>query len=242
MRTNPNRSTTPFNAHPQRLSRRAGIRGAALPSGGLGRAILGAAALVTLIPTLHADTFEEWELRKRNIRVARGAGEIDRDEEVNRLNEAWADYIRQQRGAAIPIVGTVAYASVIPVAEPLPGAAGDLTFFWLDPATEGGAAGPAIASVSYFVNTAPDTDNYDLLGTSFDSATDFSLEMVTLAPDADIRAVPFDAGSNPIVIAGLEGQNVASSFVTLVSLPEPASVVLLAAGGLFAAARRRARA
>src|SRR5579862_3345173 len=107
-------------------------------------------------------------------------------------------------------------------------------------ATSGSAiSGPPVSFVTFDVNVNPLTpDVFAFVGTSFDVAHDFSFPFTISAEDSLIRATPFDSRGQPIVITGVDDENVAPSYVVNIVnvVPEPPSLILVGIGvaGLYA--------
>lgn len=146
---------------------------------------------------------------------------------------AWAAFYAEQ-AAFTTTVGQVAFNGVDP-ATPVAsfGETGTLTFSFIDPATLASVAGPTVASVVY--EQAQVAGGFTVIGTSTNALSDFALPYMTSSSPAtveeEIEAVPFDQSNNPIVISGVDGDNVAVGGVTLLApVPEPATLALFGVG------------
>ena len=110
----------------------------------------------------------------------------------------------------------------------------NLTFQFVDPATDLPTTGPPIASVEYLVNLDPDNEIFSILGTSIDASSHVSLPFTVVPFKPFIKSIPLDSNGNVIVITGVDGQNVAVGVaVVLEPVPEPSTIVLIGSGGLF---------
>jgi PEP-CTERM motif len=109
-----------------------------------------------------------------------------------------------------------------------------LSYLFVDTANGLPVAGPAVASVMYEANYNPyNPTDWVTLGTSTDAATNFSLSFTVQPYEPEIQAIPYDSSGNPIVISGVDGDNVALGLVTLLNpVPEPSTLVLGIVGSL----------
>jgi PEP-CTERM motif len=101
-------------------------------------------------------------------------------------------------------------------------------------------SGPPVSFVTFDLNVNPLTpDVYVLIGTSFDVADGFPLPFTISAEDSLIRATPFGSAGQPIVITGVDDENVAPSYVVNIVnvVPEPPSLILVGLGVVGLCAR-----
>jgi len=180
----------------------------------------------------HADTLGEYLANVFSIRVASWWGDYTDQEEDALIRYAHQRYLDQHGHAGVGLVGQATVSGEYPVDFVEPGDVGTFAFVWVDsltglPTDEG----PTIASVMYEANLDPfQPDDWQVLGTSYESDSNFSLDWPTNGFEPMIRATPLDELNKPIVINGLDGYNVARGFVTVI--PEPSALVLLALGSV----------
>jgi hypothetical protein len=138
------------------------------------------------------------------------------------------NFMFEQRGIAVA-VGQPLIDGAFPVATVADGAAVALGFGFVDPNTAATTSnGPLVSSVLYEASTDPTTPNaLTLIGVSSDAADGFAVSYTLTSFEAAIFAVPMDASGDPIVIAGVDGQNVAvGEAATVAPVPEPSSLVM----------------
>lgn len=177
-----------------------------------------------------------------------GRGNLTVRQERDLINANWADWRQQKQAAGLASVGQVAIAGFYPVVEYTPADLGTteiLTYFFIDPAT-GTTTTPAfeVSAVRYEALLDPFAlypsvpteslirDNLTLLGTSTDAANDFALNFTLEGFEPIILAFPFDAIGNEITGEGTAG------FASHV-VPEPATLSMLALGGIGLLRRRK---
>jgi hypothetical protein len=154
------------------------------------------------------------------------AGLTTPSEEKEVIANCYALYRKHQR--QLSFIGQPSLADSFPAADLAIGETSLLSFQFIDPATEQPAVGPAIGAVFYEINTDPSHPDIFLpLGTSFDPASNFAFPFTLNDFEPDIQAVPFDTAGHPIVIAGVDGINVAVGSVTDIPVPEPPTASLL---------------
>ena len=201
-------------------------------------------AVSVAIPWGPAGAISEEDL-ERKIKVIRGltkAKALDSLEEKRQIAIAKKMYDDEQKALNVSAIGEAFIDGVSPTAFSPLGAIVDLTFQFVDPATDLPTTGPPVASVEYLVNLDPDNDLFSIVGTSIDVSSHFSLPFTVVPFEPFIKSIPFDSNGNPIVITGVDGQNVAVG-VAVVLEPEPSTIVLVGSGGVillgFAWRRRR---
>jgi len=141
-------------------------------------------------------------------------------------------YQDEQKGQNVSAVGEAFIDGLSSTAFSPLGAMVNLTFQFVDPATDLPTTGPPIASVEYLVNLDPDNDLFSILGASMDASSHFSLSFTVVPFEPFIKSIPFDSSGNAIVITGVDGQNVAVGVaVVLEPVPEPSTIALVGSGG-----------
>jgi hypothetical protein len=175
-------------------------------------------------------SWEDLERAKKVIRKLTEVGALPYAEEKRQIAEKEKQYRDMQKMIGVSAVGATFIDGLYPSAPRNPGTLVNLTFEFLDPATGEPTSGPAVASVQYFANLDPDSDDYVFLGASLDAGSDFSLPFLVIPFEPMIKSIPFDPSGAPITIVGLEGQNVALGLGTALQFPEPSGMALLALG------------
>jgi hypothetical protein len=172
--------------------------------------------------------------------------EINRDErtQIKQINDEFDDDNSTPDDGIPDRSGQVNIQGLSPVATFDLGQEVTLTFRWIDLVSGATITGPAIGSVVYEVNLDP-SDEFTFLpiGVGTSLASDFAASFTIVDFEPFVRATPLDPNGVPIVISGLNDENIAIAFATNVGpIPEPGSLLLLS-GGLVAfagfAARRR---
>jgi hypothetical protein len=124
----------------------------------------------------------------------------------------------------------------------------DLTFGWVNPSTIQPVAGPTVGSVNYYMWDGVDDagnlfSSYNLMGTSTDAADGFPLEVTYPLQEAMFIAQPLDPSGDTIVLLNPDGNNDALEPAEALIVPEPSTIVFLAAGAIslltYAWRRRR---
>lgn len=138
--------------------------------------------------------------------------------------------------------GRSSLADLSPISNVPLGQSALLTFAAVDPRTGLPVQGVSIGSVSYMVNEDP--DNPDVLvpiGTSTDASAGFAVSYTVSGFEPMIFAVPYDLQGNAIVMAGVDGVNVAPAIVVDIPVPEPSAMKLaVAIAGIITFRIRRA--
>jgi hypothetical protein len=157
---------------------------------------------------------------------------------------AWAAYYAERNGVALAI-GQAELNSVFPVTFATTGEHGSLTFAYINPVTLLPTTGPTVASVLYEQSQTPNVlSSFVTIGTSTNAGADFALPYtagLTLGTvEQQILAIPYDSAGSPIVLPGVDGDNSAQGGLTiLMSVPEPATLAVLASGLLALTVTRR---
>jgi PEP-CTERM motif len=188
------------------------------------------------IPWSPAGAISEEDL-ERKIKVIRGltkAGALDSLEEKRQIAIAKKMYQDEQKDQKVSAVGEAFIDGLSPTAFSPVGAMVNLTFQFVDPATDLPTTGPPIASVEYLVNLDPDNDLFSILGTSTDASSHFSLPFTVVPFEPFIKSLPLDSNGNVIVITGVDGDNDAVGVaVVLEPAPEPSTIMLIGSGGVI---------
>jgi len=173
------------------------------------------------------------------IMAATVLGTKNPKEEADEIKRIVAEYRKENPLAAI---GQAALGGDYAVSLFPSGTTESLTFFFIDPDTGvPTSSGPVVSSVLYEVTADPSSSVFQFLGVSSDSSSNFALPFTIPGFEPFIQATPFDAFGSPIVISGVDGNNVAVGFVVNIAqgeVPEPTTLSLLGLGIGMQAMRR----
>lgn len=165
-----------------------------------------------------ADSYTEYLLGKAGTRIQTLTGTWNAATEKRTIDQLWRQYRQQQRAAAARLaVGQVAIDGGYPTAFRVPGSSATLTFFFVttDTFSTLPAPGPAVTSVEYRVNTDPyNPTSFTTIGSSTNAGANFSLSYVVGINEPTIEAIPKDASGTPIVLIGVDNENVARGLGT----------------------------
>ncbi len=201
-------------------------------SAGLAVVAVGAAT-----PAARADSMWEYLLVIAGARSFTYTGEWTEDQEQAAIEQAWQQYKQQHQTK--PKIGQNKSAGYYPTNRVPPGASTTLQFTWINPVTGAEIAPTDVDHVEYWVNTDPfNPGQFDYAGVSYDAGSLFSFTTTNIGFEPVFLSQPYGFNGQPIWITGVDGFNVAQGIVTNL-IPEPASLGVLALGGLPGLRRRR---
>ncbi len=200
--------------------------------------ILAVGVILAVAKPANADAYSTYLVDLWADKLNTFFGAYTPDSEKEHIANDYEKYTSEQASISIPFIGQPAIYAVagtpqspqFPAVFALQGQLLSVDFGFIDPATGLATTGPLVASVEYEVNVDPlSPTDYVPIGTSFDAASDFSISYLFSTDfEPTIQAIPFDASGNPIIMPGVDGENVARGVVTAVVTPEPSAVWLLA--------------
>jgi hypothetical protein len=165
----------------------------------------------------HAYTYTEYLLLKAGVRIDTAVGVWTAKQERTHIATLYNDYLDQQKRAGRAAVGQVAIDGFYPTAFRSAGETVALTFLFVatDTLANVPTAGPSVASVEYRVNTDPyDPTSFTTIGSSTDAGADFRMAYVVGPNEPTIEALPRDALGDPVVLLGVNSENVARGLAT----------------------------
>jgi hypothetical protein len=178
---------------------------------------------LTLAATANKASAISWDelwRRAKQIKKASDAGELTPQQERDLINDAWKEYQDEQAKKGTPIVGQAAFSGTYPSNFLPPGSPGQLQFLFIDTDTGLVTQGPEVGFVVYQVSLDPNLpDNLQWVGVSADPQTHFAFPVNVNGFEPSYIATPFDRAGNPIVIPGVDGDNVAVGFTTVLFPP-----------------------
>jgi hypothetical protein len=147
-------------------------------------------------------------------------------EEQGLAEGAFGDYFDEHSG--VKQIGQPLLNGLFPVGNVGPGVVGLVTFAFIDPQTLQPVMMSDTGAVFYEVKLSPESP-FTELGFSTVAEDNFSLPFeFTVGFEPLIQATPFDTSGNPIIIPGVDGENVAVGFLLDIPrpVPEPSTLLL----------------
>jgi hypothetical protein len=218
----------------------ASIRSRAQPAALLTLALTVCAA-VTASPASATSYFKDLDAYIIQVRKLSNAGSLTAEQEGTLIKSARDDYADKQGLAFVPAIGQVVLAGNFPIGYGDIGSLGTLTFLFLNPLTDLPTTGPLVDHVVYEANLDPTNDLYTTIGVGTSAQSLFKLTWTITGFEPQIRATPYDAAGNQIILPGLDGFDVAQGVAVYMPVPSPSAGVLFAAGMYLVACGRRRR-
>jgi hypothetical protein len=157
------------------------------------------------------------------VRKESKAGNLTPQEEKQQINDLWEEYRKEQKAKGTPIVGCTTLSGQYPTTFLAPGALCQLQFQFIDTNTGLPIRGPEVAFVLYQASPDPNSPNeLHWVGMSADPRTNFAFRVPVNGFEPSYLATPYDRTGKPIVIRGLDNENVAVAFSTVLFDTEPA--------------------
>jgi hypothetical protein len=174
-----------------------------------------------------AITWSELWRRAIQVRKESQAGNLTPQEEKKLIDDLWKQYKDAQEKNGTPIVGCTSLSGQYPTTFLLPGAPCQLQFQFIDTNTGLPIQGPDVGFVVYQVCLDPNSPNVlQRVGMSADPHTNFAFPVTVNGFEPSYIASPYDRAGHPLVIGGLNHENVAVAFSTALFAPPIRPVAL----------------
>jgi hypothetical protein len=173
--------------------------------------------------TVYAISWSEMWRRAIQTKKDTAAGVLTPQEEKDQIEAAWNEMRREQTAAGVPIMGQTLVSGQYPAVFLSPGSQAVLQFVFVSTDTGMPVTGPEVGYVVYQVNLDPNfPDTLNWVGVSSDPAARFAFPVPVQGFEPSYFATPFDRAGRPIIMNGLDGDNVAVGIGTVI-FPAPAA-------------------